>query len=68
MSKPTPIGGHCAHPEDKRFKTNMVSSRKPFGLETKFRGKVTKRVGDVLVYPKWEKVDCTHWKIHYLRR
>jgi site-specific DNA-methyltransferase (adenine-specific) len=28
----------------------MVSSRKPFGLETTFQGKATKRAGDVLVY------------------
>ena len=28
----------------------MVSSRKPFGLETKFKGKATKSAGDVLVY------------------
>jgi site-specific DNA-methyltransferase (adenine-specific) len=28
----------------------LVSSRKPFGLETKFKGKQTKRAGDVLVY------------------
>ena len=36
-------------PESKRF-DRMVSSRKPFGLETTFKGKVTKRAGDVLVY------------------
>jgi len=36
-------------PENKRF-DKLVSSRKPFGLETKFQGKVTKRVGDVQVY------------------
>jgi hypothetical protein len=27
-----------------------VSSRKPFGLATTFKGKVAKRVGDILVY------------------
>ena len=36
-------------PENKRF-DRLVSSRKPFGLETKFKGKATKRAGDVLVY------------------
>lgn len=36
-------------PENKRF-DQLVSSRKPFGLETTFKGKVTKRNGDVLVY------------------
>jgi site-specific DNA-methyltransferase (adenine-specific) len=38
-----------ALPESKRF-DRLVSSRKPFGLETKFKGKVAKRAGDVLVY------------------
>ena len=36
-------------PENKRF-DRLVSSRKPFGLETTFKGKVAKRTGDVLVY------------------
>ena len=36
-------------PESKRF-DRLVSSRKPFGLETKFKGKPTKRADDVLVY------------------
>ena len=36
-------------PESKRF-DRLVSSRKPFGLETKFKGKATQRTGDVLVY------------------
>ncbi len=36
-------------PESKRFNL-LVSSRKPFGLETKFKGKAIKRAGDVLVY------------------
>lgn len=36
-------------PETKRF-DRLVSSRKPFGLETKFKGKVKKSPGDVLVY------------------
>jgi hypothetical protein len=36
-------------PESKRF-DRMVSSRKPFGLETTFKGKVAKRNGDVLIY------------------
>ena len=36
-------------PESKRF-DRLVSSRKPFGLETTFKGKVAKSAGDVLVY------------------
>ena len=36
-------------PESKRF-DRLVSSRKPFGLETTFKGKATKRSGDVLIY------------------
>jgi len=36
-------------PEKRRF-DELVSSRKPFGLETKFKGRPTKRVGDVTVY------------------
>ena len=36
-------------PEGRRF-DKIVSSRKPFGLETTFKGKVAKDVGDVLVY------------------
>lgn len=36
-------------PESKRF-DRLVSSRKPFGLTTKFRGKPAEDDGDVLVY------------------
>jgi hypothetical protein len=36
-------------PNSKRFE-RLVSSRKPFGLETTFKGKTNKRAGDVLVY------------------
>lgn len=36
-------------PESKRF-NQLVSSRKPFGLETTFKGKKTKRAGDILIY------------------
>jgi Eco57I restriction-modification methylase len=36
-------------PADKRF-DRLVSSRKPFALETTFKGKATKRVDDVLIY------------------
>lgn len=36
-------------PESKRF-DRLVSSRKPFALETTFKGKVTKRAGDLLIY------------------
>jgi site-specific DNA-methyltransferase (adenine-specific) len=38
-----------ALPEIKRF-DRLVSSRKPFGLETTFKGKATKRPGDVMIY------------------
>ncbi len=38
-----------ALPEEKRFDL-LVSSRKPFGLETTFKGKPTKRPGDVMIY------------------
>jgi hypothetical protein len=41
--------GSLALPEGKRF-DRLVSSRKPFGLVTTFKGKDTKRTGDVLVY------------------
>jgi site-specific DNA-methyltransferase (adenine-specific) len=36
-------------PEDKRF-DRLVSSRKPFGLTTTFKGKPAMRAGDILVY------------------
>jgi hypothetical protein len=36
-------------PDSKRF-DGLVSSRKPFGLDTTFKGKATKSAGDVLVY------------------
>ncbi len=36
-------------PEKKRF-DRLVSSRKPFGLETTFKGKMVKSKGDILVY------------------
>ncbi len=36
-------------PNNKRF-DKLVSSRKPFALETTFKGKAAKRAGDVLVY------------------
>ena len=36
-------------PDGKRF-DELVSSRKPFALETTFKGRKTKRTGDVLIY------------------
>lgn len=36
-------------PENKRFES-LVSSRKPFGLQTTFKGRSKKRDGDVVVY------------------
>jgi site-specific DNA-methyltransferase (adenine-specific) len=62
-------------PEGQRF-DQLVSSRKPFGLETKFKGKPTKKAGDVLVYqnggtgytPKKSILTGTHlidkWKVY----
>ncbi|PKN64130.1 MAG: restriction endonuclease [Deltaproteobacteria bacterium HGW-Deltaproteobacteria-15] len=41
--------GSLSLPESKRF-DRLVSSRKPFGLETTFKGKIAKSTGDVLVY------------------
>lgn len=41
--------GSLSLPENKRFE-QLVSSRKPFGLETTFKGKVAKGDGDVMVY------------------
>ncbi len=38
-----------AFPEDKRFE-QLVSSRKPFGFETTFKGKATKAAGDLVIY------------------
>jgi site-specific DNA-methyltransferase (adenine-specific) len=36
-------------PEDRRFET-MVSSRKPFGFSTNFKGRKTKKPNDLLIY------------------
>jgi len=41
--------GSLSLPENKRF-DQLVSSRKPFGLETTFKGKATKNTGDILIY------------------
>lgn len=41
--------GSLSLSESKRF-DRLVSSRKPFGLETTFKGKVAKDTGDILVY------------------
>jgi site-specific DNA-methyltransferase (adenine-specific) len=49
VSVETGQNGSLALPEGKRFDA-LVSSRKPFGLETTFQGKTTKAAGDVLVY------------------
>lgn len=62
-------------PENKRF-DRLVSSRKPFGLETKFKGKAKKSPGDILVYqnggtgytPRNSITTCTElidsWKVY----
>ncbi len=49
MAVETGQGDSLALPENKRF-DQLVSSRKPFGLVTTFKGKATKHVGDLLVY------------------
>lgn len=41
--------GPISLPEGRRF-DQLVSSRKPFGLDTKFKGRVTEQNGDLLVY------------------
>lgn len=41
--------GSLVLPEEQRF-TALVSSRKPFALETTFKGRKTKRAGDLLIY------------------
>jgi hypothetical protein len=41
--------GSLSLPESQRFE-QLVSSRKPFGLETTFKGKPAKSPGDVMVY------------------
>ncbi|MCG9895342.1 MAG: Eco57I restriction-modification methylase domain-containing protein [Fimbriimonadaceae bacterium] len=41
--------GSVALPDDKRF-SKIVSARKPFGLDTTFKGRPVKQDGDVLVY------------------
>ncbi len=41
--------GSLALPDGKRF-DGLVSSRKPFALETTFKGRKTKRADDVLIY------------------
>ena len=65
-------------PEKKRF-DKLVSSRKPFGFETKFKGNTTKAAGDVLVYqnggtgytPRQSITTGTHlidkWKVYVCR-
>ncbi len=64
-----------ALPEGKRF-DKLVSSRKPFGLDTTFKGEVTNGAGDVMVYQNGGKgyiakssiVTGTHlidkWKVY----
>lgn len=49
MSVETGQTESLALPPAKRFE-ELVSSRKPFGLETTFKGKTTEGPGDVLVY------------------
>ena len=50
--------GSLSLPKSKRF-DRLVSSRKPFGLETTFKGKVAKSTGDILVYQKGGTAYCS---------
>jgi site-specific DNA-methyltransferase (adenine-specific) len=45
----TTAGSSVSLPEKSRF-DHLVSSRKPFGLSTTFKGKARKSAGDVLIY------------------
>lgn len=49
VSSETAQSQSLALPESRRF-TALVSSRKPFALETTFKGRKTKRSGDLLIY------------------
>ncbi len=49
VSVETGQSSSLALPDEKRFE-NLVSSRKPFGLDTTFKGKATKAKGDVVIY------------------
>ena len=49
VESPKGGGDSVLLPENKRF-DQLISSRKPFGLQTTFKGKRTRRDGDVLVY------------------
>ncbi len=43
-------------PESSRF-DQLVSSRKPFGLETTFKGNPTRKAGDLSIYQNGEASD-----------
>jgi site-specific DNA-methyltransferase (adenine-specific) len=43
--------GSLSLPENKRF-DRLVSTRRPFGLDSTFKGKTAKAAGDVLIYQK----------------
>jgi len=49
VAKETGQNKSVSLPDDRRF-DQLVSSRKPFGLETTFKGRPTKKAGDVLVF------------------
>ena len=49
VTKETGQSKSLSLPTSKRFE-QLVSSRKPFGLETTFKGKPSRKPGDVLVY------------------
>lgn len=49
MAAETGQSESLAVPEHQRFEA-LISSRKPFGLDTTFRGKPTKAAGDLVIY------------------
>lgn len=54
--------GSLTPPENKRF-DSLVSTRKPFGLASTFKGKTTKTEGDVEIYQKGGKAYVARDKV-----
>lgn len=51
MARENDASNSLSLPESKRF-DRLVSTRRPFGLDSTFKGKTTKAAGDVLIYQK----------------
>lgn len=51
VARETVASNSLSLPESKRF-DRLVSTRRPFGLDSTFKGKTAKAVGDVLIYQK----------------